>query len=144
LLPKGRKETAARVRTSGLFTREFIRFVVFGAVNTVLAIGAYLLLLKYTGYAIAYTVSYAVGILISYGLNTKFVFKEPFRLSGLLKFPLVYLVQYLLGLGLLFLLVDLAHFDEVTSGLVVPVLTIPVTYFLSRYILVPRIPGRES
>ena len=55
-------------------------FVFFGAVNTVLTYGIYLLLVLFIAYPAAYTVSYASGVFISYYLNARFVFKEMRRL----------------------------------------------------------------
>jgi putative flippase GtrA len=108
---------------------EFVRFIVCGAVNTGVTFIIYVCLLWFVSYAVAYTISYAAGIFISYWLNAKFVFQEPLSISRALQYPLVYLVQYLLGLALLFLLVEIAHLSSVVAPLLVVILTLPVTFF---------------
>src|SRR3954462_9976186 len=89
--------------------REFGIFIFFGLVNLVLTYAIYLLLRAFLTYPIAYTGSYACGIIISYVLNARYVFKERLQLAKALQYPLVYLAQYLLGLAVLYLLVELGH-----------------------------------
>jgi putative flippase GtrA len=116
-------------------TSEFVRFIFFGAINTGITFVLYVFLLWFLSYGIAYTISYAVGLLISYWLNAKFVFQEPLRIGRALQYPLVYLVQYLLGLVLLFLLVEVAHVSKILAPLLIVVLTLPITFLLSRYLI---------
>ena len=115
--------------------REFALFVFFGAVNTGLSYGIYLLLVLFVAYPTAYTLSYPLGILISYYLNARFVFREKLRLSKALQYPVVYLVQYLLGLGLLYLLVEVAHLSKFIAPILIVLITVPFTYVLSRYVI---------
>jgi putative flippase GtrA len=116
-------------------TSEFVRFIFFGAVNTGITFVMYVFLLWFLSYGIAYTISYAAGILISYWLNAMFVFQEPLRIGRALQYPLVYLLQYLLGLVLLFLLVEVAHVSKIVALLLIVVLTLPITFLLSRYLI---------
>src|SRR5262245_50956436 len=114
---------------------EFLRFILCGALNTAVAFVIYVFLLCLFPYGIAYTISYAAGIFISYWLNTKFVFEEQLRLNRALQYPLVYLFQYLLGLVLLFLFVETGHLSKLVSPLLIVVLTLPITFLLSRYLI---------
>ena len=84
---------------------EFARFLFAGAVNTGISYAAYLLLLTVLPYLAAYAISYLLGIVLSYLLLTRFVFRAPPRLSTAVRFPLVYVAQYLLGSAVLALLV---------------------------------------
>ena len=134
-----RSQTTCRWFVSNVHNRahlmEVVRFIVCGVVNTAVTFLMYLSLLWVASYAVAYTLSYVAGIFIAYWLNAKFVFQEPLSVSRALQYPLVYLVQYVLGLALLFLLVELAHLSKVIAPLVVVILTLPVTFFLSRYLI---------
>lgn len=114
---------------------EFVRFTVCGVVNTGVTFIIYVCLLWFVPYAAAYSISYVVGIFISYWLNAKFVFEEPLSIVRALQYPLVYLVQYLLGLGLLFLLIEVTEVSEIVAPLLVVVLTLPITFLLSRYLI---------
>jgi putative flippase GtrA len=121
--------------------REFIRFALAGAVNTVSGYALYCALLWVLPYATAYTVSYLAGILISYVLNCLFVFRTRPSLRSAVKYPLVYVVQFVFGLVLLYILVKRAGFDPRVAALVVVFCNVPVTYLLSRFILNPEPAG---
>lgn len=116
--------------------REFFRFLVVGAINTILTYAIYVALVLFLAYPVAYTVTYAVGILISYYLNARLVFKKKLRLSAALQYPVVYLVQYLVGLALLYVLVELAQMNKFVAPIFNVFATIPITYFASRYVIV--------
>lgn len=114
---------------------EFVRFVLVGGANTVATYGLYLLFLRLVSYPKAYTASYAAGILISYYLNAHFVFKERLRLVKALQFPMVYVAQYVAGMALLYILVETAHLSPRLAPIIIVVVTVPLTYFLSRYVI---------
>jgi putative flippase GtrA len=117
---------------------EFIRFVFVGAFNSFLTYVFYVLLLLFLPYMISYTVSYLMGIFLSYYLNSTFVFKKPIQLKKALEFPLVYLAQYLLGALLLFFLVDILAVNRLIAPILIIILTLPVTFLLSRFIVKGR------
>jgi putative flippase GtrA len=110
------------------------RFVVAGTVNTVVTYVLYLALLTLTDYRIAFMSSFVAGIAISYALNARFVFRRPARWSTFLRFPLVYLAQYVVGLMLLALFVEKFGVAEWLAPLAVLAITIPATYLLMRMI----------
>jgi putative flippase GtrA len=114
------------------------RFLVAGAVNTGLTWLAYLALLRVTGYRVAFTVSFVLGILLSYALNARFVFRRPVEWGSFLRFPLVYVAQYLAGLLLVSLLVEWLHVATWVAPLLVLVVTIPLTYVLTRAVFAAR------
>ncbi|MBN6053686.1 GtrA family protein, partial [Nonomuraea sp. RK-328] len=83
---------------------------------------------------VAYTVSYATGIALSYLVNTAFVFRVRATVRSALRFPLVYLVSYLFGLALTVLLTG-AGLAPWLAVLPVTAATVPLTYVLSRLVL---------
>jgi len=115
--------------------REFYRFIFWGGVNTLSGYLIYAVLLRLLPYLLSYTVAFIISIFISYFLNSKFVFNQALRLSKAIKYPLVYLVQYLIGTISLYLLVQILRVNKLLAPLFVVVLTIPVTFLLSRRIV---------
>ena len=115
--------------------REFFKFLLVGASNTVLSYVLFLILVRFMPYLAAYTVSYAAGIVNSYFLNVRFVFRERDSLASFLKFPFVYLLQYGLGMVLMWLLVGQMGIAPELAMAAVVVLTIPVTFLASRFVL---------
>jgi len=114
---------------------EFIRYIIAGGVNTVLGYIAYLLLLPLIAYTTAYTVTYIGGIVLAYYLNSHFVFRQPLHWKKAFQFPLVYIVQYLAGIFLLFVLVERLHISDVIAPALVIICTVPLTFILSRLII---------
>jgi putative flippase GtrA len=112
----------------------FARFLIGGLINTAITYLFFLVLAAFLHQAVAYTISYIIGIVISYGLNGYFVFRSRFSLRSLSFFPLVYLVQYIAGLIVLdFATVRLAVSKEVAM-LVVIAINIPLGFMLTRLV----------
>ena len=132
------EDLAERMGDWGTPWHEFAAFVFFGAVRTLLGYGIYLLLVLFIAYPVAYSVSYVSGVFISYYLNARFVFKEKLRLSKALQFPIVYLAQYLIGLGSLYFLVEVTHVSKFFAPILIVIITVPCTYPLSRYVIKGR------
>lgn len=123
---------------------EALRFLVAGAVNTLLTLLLYWGLLRFLSYAVAYTIAYVAGIGLAYWLNARFVFRVAASARTFAMFPLVYVVQYLLGLATLYAAVEWLGIPRAVAILVSIALTIPVTFVLSRTILKTPRPQTEE
>jgi putative flippase GtrA len=117
---------------------EFVRYVIVGGANTVITYLAYLALLPVMSYPLAYSLTYAAGIVIAYVLNARFVFRQPLRWRSALSFPLVYVMQYLAGIALLAVLVETLHVGADIAPALVIAITVPLTFVLSRLIIKGR------
>jgi putative flippase GtrA len=115
--------------------RDLVRFVIAGGLNAVFGYSVYLLLLLLAPYAISYTVAYAAGILFAYCVSARFVFRRPLQWRHAAQYPLVYALQYLLGITLTVALVERAHVNPEFVLALVIVITLPVTFWLSRWII---------
>lgn len=113
---------------------EFTRFLIVGATNTAFSYAVFLLLYLVMHYQMAYALSYAAGVVLSYFLNVHFVFKTRRSLASFLRFPFVYLLQYGVGALILWLLVGKGIDPRVAMAGVI-VITIPITFFASRFVL---------
>ena len=118
---------------------EFSKFIFFGVVNAALSYVIYVILVFFLAYPTAYTIAYLAGIFISYYLNSRFVFKSEMRLTKAMQYPVVYIVQYVIGISLLYLLVELCEINKVIAPVFVVIVTIPVTFVLSRFIIKGRV-----
>jgi putative flippase GtrA len=115
--------------------REYATFLASGAINSALTYVLYILLLNLVSYKISYSIAYVSGIFISYYLNSRWVFREPMSLVKFLQYPVVYIVQYLLGIATLHVCVEVLGLSQWLAPLVVIAVTVPATFFLSRYII---------
>lgn len=121
----------------------FARFLASGAFNTLVTYALYLILLNITSYKASYTITYIFGILLSYILNRHFVFKSTAGSRSILLYPLVYLAQYLVSMGVLWLWIDHLHFNEKAAPLIAIIITIPLTYLLSKAIFTKKTISQE-
>ncbi|MFJ7736036.1 GtrA family protein [Lysinibacillus sp. NPDC097287] len=115
--------------------KEIIRFLFVGGFNTIATYGIYLMLLLFFSYNISYSISYISGIAISFLLNSKYVFKVKLTFSKAIKYPIVYVVQYIINVIVLNLLVKNSIVNEMIAPILVIIISLPVTYILSKYIL---------
>jgi putative flippase GtrA len=114
----------------------FARFFLTGGINTLVTYILYLGLLKVLDYRLSYTLAYLGGIVMSFFLNKIFVFKQHRGRRSVLLFPFVYLIQYAFGLLVLWLLVQQLGVRPEWGPLIVVVLSIPMTYLLTRLVFV--------
>lgn len=115
-----------------------IRFLAGGALNTGSTFVLYWLLLLMMDYRAAYALSFATGVLLSYVINTRFVFRTRHSLRKLLLFPLVYLATYLAGAIVLQAAVAGFGVNETIAPLLSICATLPLSYLLTRLVLSNR------
>lgn len=143
--------TAATI-AAWLQQHEFLRFLVTGSINTGASWIVYLII-RHTLEALhihpialttniaistdklAFTASYIFGVVLTYYLNSRWVFRVVMSWRSFLQYPSVYIVQYSVGIVLMHLLVDRLAFPVDFAPLAVIVLTMPVTFVLSRLVL---------
>lgn len=113
---------------------QFGRFLCGGAVNTAATYALFVGLSFALTSQVAYTISYIAGIGFSYLINTFLVFRARASLRSAIQFPVVYLVQYILGLIVLTLLTRM-ELDSRLAMLLVITLNVPVTYVLTRFVI---------
>jgi putative flippase GtrA len=130
--------------TPGLPWRRWLKFVAGGLLNTTVTYAIYLLLLPFIPYTFAFFLAYAAGILVSYWFNSRIVFEVRLSLKGLVFFPVVYVVQFLVSVVSLRVLVEMFNVSEKLAPLVVVVAMVPVTYLLSKAVLLWSARTRES
>ena len=110
------------------------RFLIGGVLNTGITYLVYLGLLQVFSYQAAYTGAFVLGIAISYLLNAIFVFRAGMAVGTLIRFPMVYLVQYVVGLGLVAMLVELVDTPSWIAPVIAMLVTVPLTFVLARTI----------
>ncbi|MEU6427941.1 GtrA family protein [Microbispora sp. NPDC046973] len=112
----------------------FARFLIGGAVNTGVTYALFVILSRWLPPSVAYSLVFLSGIALAYLINTAFVFRTRASVGSAVRFPGVYLVQYLVGLGLLTLLVRLGVDSRAALPLTMCV-TVPLTFVMSRHVL---------
>jgi putative flippase GtrA len=112
----------------------FLRFLIAGGVNTALTYFLYLGLLLLIPYSWAYSLTYIAGIGLGYLLNARWVFKRQPSLGTATSYPLTYVINYLVGMTLLWLLVELVNVPEEIAPLIVVAMSVPFVYAFTWFI----------
>lgn len=123
---------AATQRTIAI---EFVRFVLLRAVCAVFSYGLYIALLRWIRYEAAYVVAFIAGIGLAYVVSAMFVFRQPMRKRSAYRFPVVYLLQFVLSLILLRVAVEILGIPEWLALAFAVGVTLPITFLLSRWIV---------
>lgn len=122
-----------------IIKKEVSKFFAVGLMNTLITYLSYLVFLLLFNYSIAYLLSYILGIVVSFVLNSKMVFQTKMTVMKFIQYPLVYIAQFLLGLGLLNVIVSTIGVSEQIAPLIVTIVSIPVTFVISKLILSGRL-----
>lgn len=117
------------------FRIQFNRFLISGGLNTAFSYAVYLGLLRIISYESAYIISFLLGLIAGYYLNSRWVFSQAGSGLKIALYPLVYLPQLVFGTLLLHLLVERLGVPPSLSVICVIVLTIPLNFILVRWIM---------
>ena len=124
------------MKLSDLMEIKFFRFLLTGGLNTFITYALYLTLLSVFPYTWAYSISYICGIVFAFVMSRFFVFKEHQGIKSILFFPLVYVAQYMLGMFVVWFWVRQLALPESLATLVAIILSLPMTYVLTKLVLV--------
>ena len=122
-----------------------IKFLVVGAVNTVFGYSCYAgLLFIGLHYSLAALFGMLLGIAFNYLSTSKYVFNTtPANISRVIRFVLVYSLQYLLNVLCLWFL-EQSGFNPYISGLLLILPMAVVSYLLLNYFVYNKKPGQGS
>ncbi|WP_460145094.1 GtrA family protein [Pseudomonas sp. S2_A02] len=119
---------------------KFFRFLLTGGLNTGITYALYLIMLNFFPYIWSYSISYIGGIVIAFVMNRFFVFKEHQGLKSVLFFPFIYIAQYILGIFIVWFWVKKLMLPEFLAPLAAIVLSLPLTYVLTKLVFVKAKP----
>ncbi|HQQ62875.1 MAG TPA: GtrA family protein [Pseudomonadales bacterium] len=114
---------------------EILRFLFTGSVNTAAAWMVYLLLNMFLPYGVAYGFAYSFGIVFTYYLNTRWVFKVPMKWKTFMQYPLISAIRFCVDLSLMSALIRFAHCPEAYAPIATLVFTTPLSFLMSRFVL---------
>lgn len=120
------------------------RFLLSGGLNTALTYGLYLALLGTLPYGVSYSIAFVSGIALAYVLNRVFVFRSHRGLQSVLWMPLMYLLQYLTGMLVVWTWVHILHWHAALAPLVAILVTLPLNFAVSRFAFVKPTPRDEQ
>lgn len=116
---------------------EILKFIIVGGINTLNYYVVYLLLLKllHIEYMISHIIGFIVAFVISYYLNCYFVYRVKPTWRKFISFPITQLVNVSLQTVLLYVFVSWLNLPAEIAPFAGLVITIPITFILSKWIL---------
>ncbi|HCN60970.1 MULTISPECIES: GtrA family protein [Mammaliicoccus] len=119
---------------------EIFRFIIVGGINTINYYWVYLLLLKVLdiNYLISHISGFIISFIISFYLNCYFVYHVQPTFKKFIQFPITQVVNMGLQTLLLYIFVQWLHLNETFAPFIGLVITIPITFVLSKWILVDK------
>ena len=121
-----------------MMLRHLSRFAVVGVINTGVYYACYLLVRTIAPYLVAHLVALAVGMVVSFLLNCYWTFRTRPTWRKFLVFPLTNATNSVLMTVGVIVLVEWLHVGQRIAPLIAAVAAIPVTFVLSRWVLVGR------
>lgn len=107
-------------------------FAITGLLSTLVMFILYVVLYHVLNYQYAYLIAYSISVVALYFMNAH-VFRTSVSWQTFLEFPLIYLLQYLVGAASLELLVRLG-FSITFAPLLVIIVLLPITFLLNRIV----------
>ncbi|CAC6988273.1 TPA: flippase GtxA [Staphylococcus aureus] len=116
---------------------EILKFIIVGGINTLNYYVVYLLLLKllHIEYMISHITGFIVAFVISYYLNCYFVYRVKPTWRKFISFPITQIVNVSLQTVLLYVFVSWLNLLAEIAPFAGLIITIPITFVLSKWIL---------
>jgi putative flippase GtrA len=114
---------------------QFGGFLAVGAVNTILSILLYEVLILFLPYWLAYALCFPAGMGFLLFVNANLVFGRAVTVTSAISFVLFYLVSYAAGLGVIIVLVDVIRIPAALAPFGAVAIMTPINFVGSRLVL---------
>ncbi|MFF7249488.1 GtrA family protein [Embleya sp. NPDC008237] len=117
--------------------RQAFRFAIVGVVNTGTYYALYLTFNHFVPYLVAHISAFVLSMIGSFFMNSWFTYKTKPTWKKFLLFPLTNITNFVITTVGVYALVSWVSMDERIAPLVAAAAAIPVTFLVSRRIMVP-------
>ena len=124
-------------------SRQIVTFALVGVVNTATYYGLYLLFLTWLPYLGAHVLAFVLSMIGSFFLKARFTYRTRPTWRKFLLFPLTNVTNFLVTTAGVYVIVDVLHAGSRFAPLLASAAAIPVTFVVSRRIMLPR-EGRRA
>ena len=118
--------------------RQILTFAVVGVVNTLTYYLLYLLFLTRLPYLAAHVLAFSLSMVGSFFLNARFTYRTRPTWRKFLLFPLTNATNFVLTTAGVYVIVDLLHVGSRLAPLLASAAAIPVTFVVSRWVMLPK------
>ncbi|MEU6064585.1 MULTISPECIES: GtrA family protein [Streptomyces] len=124
-----------RIATPRPVPRQILTFAVVGLINTATYYGLYLLFLNALPYLGAHVLAFLLSMTGSFFLNARFTYRTRPTLRKFLMFPLTNAANFLITTAGVYVIVGVLHAGSRFAPLLASMAAIPVTFVVSRWIM---------
>ena len=121
--------------------RQIVTFALVGVINTAAYYCLYLLFLTRLPYLAAHVLAFALSTVGSFFLNARFTYRTRPTWRKFLLFPLTNATNLVITTAGVYVIVDVLHAGSRFAPLLASAAAIPVTFVVSRWVMLP---GRET
>ena len=121
--------------------RQIVTFALVGVINTAAYYCLYLLFLTRLPYLAAHVLAFALSMVGSFFLNARFTYRTRPTWRKFLLFPLTNATNFVITTAGVYVIVDVLHAGSRFAPLLASAAAIPVTFVVSRWVMLP---GRET
>ncbi|MFC9929322.1 GtrA family protein [Streptomyces sp. NPDC127190] len=121
-----------------MIPRQIFTFAAVGVVNTAAYYLLYLLFLTWLPYLAAHVLAFAISMVGSFFLNARFTYRVRPTWRKFLLFPLTNLANFLITTAGVYVIVDVLHAGSRFAPLVASAAAIPITFLVSRWVMLPK------
>ncbi|MFI9806919.1 GtrA family protein [Streptomyces sp. NPDC052301] len=118
--------------------RQIATFAVVGVINTATYYCLYLLFLTWLPYLAAHVLAFVLSMVGSFFLNARFTYRTRPTWRKFLLFPLTNVTNFLITTVGVYVIVDVLHAGNRFAPLLASAAAIPVTFVVSRWVMLPR------
>jgi putative flippase GtrA len=115
-------------------TAELGRFLAVGAFNTLATYLIYAGLSEFLPYKIAFTISFVLGIVISWQLNARYTFNTSVTGNNLIRYAAIYISTWLVSIFVLGALVETVGIHHLLAPLIIVAVITPANFVLAKFI----------
>jgi putative flippase GtrA len=117
--------------------RQILTFAAVGVINTATYYCLYLLFLNWLPYLFAHVVAFVTSMVGSFFLNARFTYRTRPTWRKFLLFPLTNVTNFLVTTSGVYVIVDVLHAGSRFAPLLASAAAIPVTFVVSRWVMLP-------
>ena len=126
--------TALMGHKSAQETKQFVRFLVAGCFNTGLCFAIYCLgIFLGLNYAVANSIAWVIGVVVSFLLTSRFVFRKPYGHARFLMFLGSNILALSVSLAFLTLLIKVFGVDAIIASLASIPLVVAINYLAAKF-----------
>jgi len=115
-----------------LFSKQFIFFIIVGCFNTFNGVLFSTLFNLFLSATLAFVIGYACSLVVSYLLNSKFVFKQSLAINRFIKFVLSYIPNFVIQFFCVASLLQLLNVKPFIVYFISAAIGVPITYLIMK------------